>query len=396
MPPRPRSPKARAGVTRRPRVAGLTPVTQRPDTHPDGERSLVRPAEPTRPGAFTDDPLTEPDHVVAEPAKLDQTPARPAEPERRAVDRDAPDDAEPVDTEPVDAEPVDAEPVDATEPAEPVATPAANAPFVEPAPARPSPARRPALDPDPAEPTTEAIPIVDPAVLDTAVLDLRALRTEPAERRADATEGLTGAWPEPDSDAGDAEQSEAEVPAEQAPAKARRASLTGLPKQAPYLAAAFVLLIAAAVTFGVLDARLHGTPTAANTALVDVAGTAEAAGQLSDALETVYSFDFTRLDENERAAREVITPAFAAEFDRLFADVRQRAPEQQAVVSATVTLSAVKELTGDHAVLVAFVDQQATRAAPDAQSRQLAAAGRLTVTGERVDGHWKIASVVPG
>jgi Mce-associated membrane protein len=156
-----------------------------------------------------------------------------------------------------------------------------------------------------------------------------------------------------------------------------------------------VLLIAAAVTFGVLDARVHGTPTASNLALVDVAGTAEAAGQLSDAIETVYSFDYTRLDENERAARDVITPEFAAEFDRLFSEVRQRAPEQQAVVSATVTLAAVKELTADHAVLVAFVDQQATRAAADADGRQLAAAGRLTVTGEKVDGRWKIASVVP-
>jgi Mce-associated membrane protein len=218
---------------------------------------------------------------------------------------------------------------------------------------------------------TDAIPIIDPTVLDTAELDLRALRAEPSRQGAD---------PEPE-------------PAE--PVASRRAASTRLLKPVPYLAGAFVLLIVAAVTFGVLDARLHSTPTASNTALVDVAGTSAAAGQLSDALETVYSFDFARLDENERAAREVITPGFAAEFDRLFAEVRQRAPEQQAVVSATVTLSAVKELTGDHAVLVAFVDQQATRAAPDAESRQLAAAGRLTVTGERVDGRWKIASVVP-
>jgi Mce-associated membrane protein len=65
------------------------------------------------------------------------------------------------------------------------------------------------------------------------------------------------------------------------------------------------------------------------------------------------------------------------------------------VVSATVTHAAVKEITGDRAVVGVFVDQQATRAAPDAQSQQLAAAGRLTVTGERVDGRWKIAAVTP-
>ena len=57
----------------------------------------------------------------------------------------------------------------------------------------------------------------------------------------------------------------------------------------------------------------------------------------------MYSYDFTRLDENERAARDVITPAFAAQFDQLFAQVRELAPQQQAVVSATVALSAVPE-----------------------------------------------------
>jgi Mce-associated membrane protein len=173
-----------------------------------------------------------------------------------------------------------------------------------------------------------------------------------------------------------------------------RARIRRLPA-VPLLAAALVVLTGLAVFFGVRDAALRGTPAATNTALVDVGATAEAAGQLSDALETVYSFDFARLDENERAAREVITPEFAAGFDRLFAEVRQQAPLQQAVVSATVTLSAVKEITGDRAVLVAFVDQQATRAAAGTEQQQLAAAGRLTVIGERVDGRWKIAGVEP-
>jgi Mce-associated membrane protein len=256
-----------------------------------------------------------------------------------------------------------------------------------------------------------------------------AQRTDDAERadaRADAPVRVDDA-PRPDAfaedllaDPAEAEQvSQAKAPAapditaqpEPVPADAdaelepaaridaeteRPGRLAALRAQAvPLLAAAFVLFTALAVVAGVADARLRGTPAAENTALVDVGATAEAAGQLSDALETVYSFDFARLDENERAAREVITPEFAAEFDRLFAEVRQRAPEQQAVVSATVTLSAVKELGADRAVLVVFVDQQATRAAADAQSQQLAAAGRLTVTGERVDGRWKVASVVP-
>jgi Mce-associated membrane protein len=53
----------------------------------------------------------------------------------------------------------------------------------------------------------------------------------------------------------------------------------------------------------------------------------------------------------------------------------------------------VREIDGDRAVLVVFLDQQATRAQSGDQPQQLAAAGRLTVTAERVDGAWKIADV---
>lgn len=160
------------------------------------------------------------------------------------------------------------------------------------------------------------------------------------------------------------------------------------------LAAALALFVGLAGVFAYADTGLRGSPSARNTALVDVGATTEVTGQLSAALEAVYSYDFTRLDENERKAREAITPEFAKDFDQLFTQVRQLAPQQQAVVTATVTLAAVKSIEGDRAVFVAFLDQQATRAAAGDQPTQLSAAGRLTVTGQKVDGRWKIAQVV--
>lgn len=163
----------------------------------------------------------------------------------------------------------------------------------------------------------------------------------------------------------------------------------------PVLAGGLVLLVGLAVFFGVADAQVRGTASAQNTALVDIATTAQVSQQVTDALKTVYSFDYTRLDQNEAAARAVITPAFATEFDELFKQVRQLAPQQQAVVTATVNLSAVKSINGDTAVLLVFLDQQATRAQAGNQPQQLAAAGRLTVTAQRVDGTWKIADVQP-
>ncbi|MGE3288559.1 MAG: hypothetical protein AB7J32_21010 [Pseudonocardia sp.] len=160
------------------------------------------------------------------------------------------------------------------------------------------------------------------------------------------------------------------------------------------LAVAFTLSTALAGGLAFANHQVRSTPSASNTALADVGATADVASQLGSALETVYSYDFTRLDENERLARGVITPEFAERFGQLFAQVRLLAPQQRAVVSATVTTSAVQSIEGDRAVLVAFLDQEATRARPGAEPSQLSAAGRLTVVGKRDGDTWKIAEVV--
>jgi Mce-associated membrane protein len=167
------------------------------------------------------------------------------------------------------------------------------------------------------------------------------------------------------------------------------------PIPVPVLAAALALAVGLALFFGIADAQLRGTPAAQNTALVDIGTTAQVSQQVDDALKAIYSFDYTRLDQNEAAARAVITPGFAAQFNQLFDQVRQLAPQQQAVVTATVNLSAVKSINGDTAVLLVFLDQQATRAQSGTQPQQLAAAGRLTVTAQLVNGTWKVADVQP-
>jgi Mce-associated membrane protein len=123
---------------------------------------------------------------------------------------------------------------------------------------------------------------------------------------------------------------------------------------------------------------------------VDVAATAQVVRHVNAALEAVYSYDFARLDENERTARELITEDFSDDYQMLFDEVRQLAPDQPAVVSAVVANSAVKVLDGDRAIVVAFIDQQATRGV---DAEQFAVPARLTVTAERVDDRWKIAAI---
>ncbi|MGQ0773214.1 MAG: hypothetical protein ACT4NY_02145 [Pseudonocardiales bacterium] len=157
-----------------------------------------------------------------------------------------------------------------------------------------------------------------------------------------------------------------------------------------------VIVLVIAVYFGALfyneTNRLTGSAAASNAAVIDAGTTAQVSGQVRDAVERIYSYDFARLDDNERAAREVITGPFVDDFGVQFGRVRELAPQQQAVVVATVADLAVKSLDGDRASVMVFIDQQASRGT---QAQPLLVAGRLTVTAERVEGSWKIADVQP-
>lgn len=154
-----------------------------------------------------------------------------------------------------------------------------------------------------------------------------------------------------------------------------------------------LVLVLLASTFGALWFIREHNGAAANHALIDVGATSQVAQQVGEAVKTVYSYDFARLDENEKNARAVITPEFEQQFTQLFADVRDKAPKQKAVVSATVALTGVRQLSDDTAVVVLFMNQIATRTAETGPAQQLASAGRLTVTAKNIDGTWKIADV---
>ncbi|MGH3801555.1 MAG: hypothetical protein ACRDTD_15765 [Pseudonocardiaceae bacterium] len=174
---------------------------------------------------------------------------------------------------------------------------------------------------------------------------------------------------------------------EQVVPPARRA--TGVATLVGLVAAVVIALSLAAWLRGEANQLLESA-AASNDALLDVGATAQVSGQVRDAVQRVFSYDFARLDDNERAAADVITGPFARDFPQQFARVRQLAPAQQAVVVATVPALAVKMLDGDRAIVVVFIDQQAKRGA---EAQPLLAAGRLTVTAQRVDGSWKIADV---
>lgn len=157
-------------------------------------------------------------------------------------------------------------------------------------------------------------------------------------------------------------------------------------------AAVLVIALGFAAWFrGEANQLLDSAPKS-NSALLDAGATAQVSGQVRDAVERVFSYDFARLDDNERAANDVVTGQFARDYRQQFARVRELAPGQQAVVVATVPALAVKVLDGDRAIVMVFIDQQANRGG---QAQPLIAAGRLSVTAQRIAGNWKIADVEP-
>ncbi|MGW3958294.1 hypothetical protein ACWED2_00640 [Amycolatopsis sp. NPDC005003] len=149
-----------------------------------------------------------------------------------------------------------------------------------------------------------------------------------------------------------------------------------------------VLMAGLAVWF-TLEARNTQAVVAHNSALSDVAGTAEAAKQISAALGTVFSYRYDDPDKSSRAAREVLTGPALAQYEQLFGQVRKLAAEQQLVVTSTAVASGVKLLDGDRAALLVFLDQTGTRG----DGQRSTGAAQLSVTAERVAGKWRVTGM---
>lgn len=155
-----------------------------------------------------------------------------------------------------------------------------------------------------------------------------------------------------------------------------------------------VLLVLVIVVLSTMAAVFRGqadratTGAANNRAVIDTGANTEVVGQISKAIETVLSYDFNQLDENERAARDVITGGYVAEYEATFADIRRTATEQKVVLKTTVLLAGVKQLGADRAELIATMNLDSVRDGAPAS-----APGRVRVIANRVDGRWKIAQM---
>jgi Mce-associated membrane protein len=158
------------------------------------------------------------------------------------------------------------------------------------------------------------------------------------------------------------------------------------------LAAVSVLLVAAGTWAMVAAGNLRDSPASRNEALVDTGRTAEVSAAVTSALNQIFSYSYDKTGVTEQAAKDVLRGDALVTYDKLFAEVRTKAPEQKLVLTSRVVYSAVQSLEGDRAMLLVFLDQSATRVDTDTTS---GAAAQLSITAQREGERWVITDMAP-
>lgn len=155
------------------------------------------------------------------------------------------------------------------------------------------------------------------------------------------------------------------------------------------LSALAVVLIAAATFFAIQYFSVQ--KTLANKAMVDPAATVNVKQEVTRAVESLFSYDYSDIGKTEKAADELLTnDQVRGVYNSLLAEVKRNAAKQKIIVNSRVSRIAVIELGDESARLLVFVDQSALR---EGQAESNVGGGQLTVNAERVDGKWKVSEL---
>lgn len=164
-------------------------------------------------------------------------------------------------------------------------------------------------------------------------------------------------------------------------------------RRIPALLLAVTALLAAAGVWCTVEARSTSASAAAsNHALTDQPATAEVTSAVSLTLNKIFSYTYDKTDVTENAASTLLRGHARDSYEKLFAQVRTMAPGQRLTLTSRVSAASVQQLTNDHAQLLVFLDQSATRG--NSTTPETAAA-QLAVTADRIDGNWLVTDLAP-
>ncbi|WAL65162.1 hypothetical protein ORV05_30295 [Amycolatopsis cynarae] len=141
--------------------------------------------------------------------------------------------------------------------------------------------------------------------------------------------------------------------------------------------------------FKIEDNRISAATS--NTALLDVARTAQVAQAATSATEALFSYDYHDIAKTQNAAKDLLlNDEVRQKYASLMGDVQRLAPQQKIVVTVKASRSAVTRIEGDLARVMIFVDQTSTRTD---QNQTSSGSAQLWLNMQFVDGKWKVAGM---
>jgi Mce-associated membrane protein len=211
---------------------------------------------------------------------------------------------------------------------------------------------------------------------------------------ADEIEGSADAGDEDWADDDDLPEAAVELPAAEAGREASQAQRESL--LLPICIGVITIALAGlAIWFGVNTGTSAGSgggfgTGTANLALTDSAATAQVNQQIDNAVDTIFSYNYTDTARTADAAKNLVTGRASAEYATLFKVVQQDAPAEKLVLTTTVTNSGVEMLNANTARLLIFANQRDTGATKGSTTD---AGAMFSVTAVRQDGRWKIENI---
>ena len=104
----------------------------------------------------------------------------------------------------------------------------------------------------------------------------------------------------------------------------------------------------------------------------------------------MFSYDFANTAKTEGEAKKLLVGPAVKQYEQLFSTVKQQAPQQKLMVTTSVKASGVKQLQGDRAEVLAFVNQNATRTETKENSTGQA---QISLGMVKQGDQWKINSI---
>lgn len=138
-----------------------------------------------------------------------------------------------------------------------------------------------------------------------------------------------------------------------------------------------------AVSVGASAWLWFGTPS--DAAVEESTRAAQSAAER--AIGPILSYNARHLDEDQRAAQAYLTSDYRKEYDKVFAVIKQNAPDTKTVVKADVIASGIVRPGADLVDVLLFVNRPTTnRQTTEPQVYK----DQVTVTMKRVDGEWLV------